>query len=97
MIRTYARDMSPTVQVRDLDTQTLERLKEAADRERLTLSAFLRRELADLAKRLDVRHRAELLNIAPDPLRFGPGLPGLENVSTQHIVDIIREQRGPIP
>src|SRR5690606_338238 len=84
----YAGAMSPTVQVRDLDEQTVTWLKEAAERDQLTLSAFLRRELDALAKRLDVRFRAGQLNEAPTPLEFGQRSPEIDNVSTQDVVDL---------
>lgn len=86
--------MGVTVQVRDLDTAVQERLRKAAAKEGLSLSAFLRRELTELARDLKVRELAGQETSLQDIL--GGPIPGLENVSTQQIVDIIRENRGDV-
>ena len=82
------------MQVRNLDANVQSQLSRAAEREGLSLSAFLRRELTDLAHNLKVRelagHETSLQEILGGPI------PGLENISTQEIVDIIREDRGDI-
>ena len=84
------------MQVRDLDAGVQERLRKSADKEGLSLSAFLRRELTELARDLEVRERADRLDSGGLRSRLGGPLPGLEGISTQEIVDIIREQRGPL-
>lgn len=83
--------MGVTVQVRDLDAGVLERLRKCASKEGLSLSAFLRRELTELARDLEVRERAGHETTLQAML--GGPLPGLENVSAQEIVDIIHEGR----
>lgn len=80
------------MQVRDLDVTVQERLRKSAVKEGLSLSAFLRRELTKLALDLDVRERAGEETSLQSML--GGPLPGLENISTQSIVDTIHEQRG---
>ena len=80
------------MQVRDLDATVRERLRKSADMEGISLSAFLRRELTELALDLEVRERAGQETTLQAML--GGPLPGLENVSRQDIVQIIREQRG---
>lgn len=70
-----------TVQVRDLDDGVLERLKEQASDEGVTLSAFLRRELGYLAERGTVRARWRKLYV--------PGPP----VSREDILDAIHSSR----
>ena len=84
------------MQVRDLDAAVQERLRKSAEKEGLSLSAFLRRELTSLARSLEVRERADRLNAKPVRNALGGPLPGLEGISTQEIVDIIREHRGPL-
>ena len=81
-----------SLQVRDLDATVQARLRKSAEREGLSLSAFLRRELTELALNLDVRDRPGQETTLQEML--GGPLPGFENVSTQDIVQIIREQRG---
>ena len=88
--------MGVTVQVRDLDASVQDRLNKSAAQEGLSLSAFLRRELTSLARTLEVRERADRLNAKPVRNALGGPLPGLEGVTTQEIVDIIREHRGPL-
>ncbi|MBX3089836.1 MAG: hypothetical protein KF772_04545 [Cryobacterium sp.] len=84
--------MGVTVQVRNLDAAVQNRLQRSARQEGLSLSAFLRRELTTLARELEVQERAgygvTLQSILGAPLR------GLENVSTQDIVDAIHEGRA---
>lgn len=84
------------MQVRDLDVAVQERLRKSAEKEGLSLSAFLRRELTSLARSLEVRERADRLNAKPVRNALGGPMPGLEGISTQEIVDIIREHRGPL-
>jgi hypothetical protein len=84
--------MGVTVQVRDLDAGVHERLRKSATKEGLSLSAFLRRELTELARDLDVQERAGY-GTTLQAMLGGP-LPGLEDVTTQDIVDAIREGRA---
>ena len=88
--------MGVTVQVRDLDAGVQERLRKSATKEGLSLSAFLRRELTELARDLEVRERADSLNAGSIRTALGGPFPELTGISTQQIVDIIREQRGPL-
>jgi hypothetical protein len=83
--------MGVTVQVRDLDAGVQERLRRSATKEGLSLSAFLRRELTELARDLEVRERAGHETTLQAML--GGPLPGLEDVSTREIVNIIHESR----
>ncbi len=87
----YNRSMGVTVQVRDLDPDVQERLRRSATKEGLSLSAFLRRELTELARDLEVRELAGAETTLQAML--GGPLPGLENLSAQEIVDIIHEGR----
>jgi Antitoxin FitA-like, ribbon-helix-helix len=87
--------MGVTVQVRDLDADVQERLRKAAVQEGLSLSAFLRRELTELARDLEVRERAGHETTLQAML--GGPLPGLDHISTQEIVDIIHEGRSERP
>ncbi len=82
--------MGVTVQVRDLDSEVQERLRRAAEREGLSLSAFLRRELTRLAEDLRVRERAEQLR--PKHPLGGP-IPGFANIDIQEVVADIRDDR----
>ncbi|MBN9152228.1 MAG: hypothetical protein J0H56_12540 [Micrococcales bacterium] len=84
--------MGVTVQVRDLDADVQERLRKAAAQEGLSLSAFLRRELTELARDLEVRERAGQETTLQAML--GGPLPGLDHISTLEIVDIIHEGRS---
>ncbi|MEO6942186.1 MAG: hypothetical protein ABI238_05520 [Terrimesophilobacter sp.] len=84
--------MGVIVQVRDLDLAVQERLRKSAAMEGLSLSAFLRRELTELARDLEVQERAGY-GTTLQAMLGGP-LPGLENVSIQDIVDVIHEERG---
>ena len=81
--------MSVTVQVRDLDPAVQQRLRDAAKREGISLSALLRRELTRASERLDVQGRAEGLERRN---RFGIPI-GFLGLSTQEIVASIREDR----
>lgn len=78
------------MQVRDLDSDVQERLRAAAEREGLSLSAFLRRELTRLADLFEVRARAEALQ-SRNP--FGGSFPELAGIDVQEIVQMIREDR----
>lgn len=77
--------MGKIVQVRDVDPAVEERLRAQAKAEGLSLSAYLRRELARLAERVEFEDRWG------DYVRTGPGL------DPDEIVDTIREMRGPLP
>ena len=82
--------MGITVQVRDLDADVQERLRRSAEKQGLSLSAFLRRELTQLARNLEVRERADALN-SRNPL--GGPFPGLEHIDIQEVVKMTREDR----
>lgn len=79
-----------TVQVRDLDVEVQELLKAASEREGMSLSAFLRRELTRLAARLEAQELAypgrqrNRLGLTPDLFR---------DISTEEMVQMIREDR----
>lgn len=88
--------MGVTVQVRNLDAAVQNRLQRSASQEGLSLSAFLRRELTTLARELEIQERADGLNDSSLRKSLWGDLPPLKGVSTNEIVDIIREQRGPI-
>lgn len=79
------------MQVRDLDADVQERLRASAAKEGLSLSAFLRRELTELARDLEVRERAGHETTLQAML--GGPLPGLDHISTQEIVDAVHEGR----
>lgn len=81
------------MQVRDLDASVQERLRKSAAREGLSLSAFLRRELTDLAQKLEVRERATRLNQERVRNALGGPFVGLEGISSEEIVRMIREDR----
>ena len=83
--------MGVTVQVRNLDATVLDRLRRSAAAEGMSLSAFLRRALTDLARDLEVLELAGHGRTLTD--RLGGPQPGLEHLSTQDIVDIIHEGR----
>ena len=87
--------MGVTVQVRDLDADVQEKLRGAAAREGLSLSAFLRRELTRLAEQVDVRAKADALNASASGARNALGVdPAFwEGTSAQEIVARIREDR----
>ena len=78
------------MQVRNLDVDVQERLRRSAQQQGLSLSAFLRRELTQLARNLEVRERADALNSRN---ALGGPFPGLEHIDIQEIVQIIREDR----
>ncbi len=84
------------MQVRNLDAAVQDRLQKSARQEGLSLSAFLRRELTELAHELEVQERAEGLNDSSLRKSLWGDLPPLKGISTQEIVEIIREHRGPI-
>jgi uncharacterized protein (DUF1778 family) len=79
--------MGVTVQVRNLESDVQAVLVEAAKAKGLSLSEFLRQELTSLAELIEVRKRFEQLT---KPRERAP----LAHVSSQEIVDIIREARG---
>lgn len=88
--------MGVTVQVRNLDAAVQDQLARAAAQEGLSLSAFLRRELTNLAEGIALMERARRLGITnPQSIqsKLGGPFPELKNISTQQIVDIIREGR----
>jgi plasmid stability protein len=84
--------MGDTVQVRNLDPDVLNRLRRAADREGMSLSAFLRQELTRLADLVEVRERAGALRGASTTL--GGPFTDLGAIDRDEIVAIIREERG---
>jgi plasmid stability protein len=74
--------MGVTVQVRNLDADVQERLREAAEKEGLSLSAFLRRELTRLAEQLTLAQRFE-----------HAAIPGFRE-TRESLVNGIREDRS---
>lgn len=81
------------MQVRNLDVDVQEQLAKAAAREGLSLSAFLRRELTELAKHIEVRERARRLNAGNLRNKLGGPFPGLQGIDIQEIVRMTREDR----
>lgn len=79
------------MQVRNLDADVQERLRRAAENEGISLSAFLRGKLTELARDLDVQERLHGANAAQRAL--GGPLHGLEHLSSDDIVRIIHEGR----
>ncbi len=79
-----------TVQVRDLDVGVQELLKAASEREGMSLSAFLRRELTRLAARLEAQ---ELAHPGRPRNRLGLSPDLFAGFSTDEIVQMIREDR----
>lgn len=78
------------MQVRDLDEVVQKRLRDAAAREGLSLSAFLRRELGRLADRIKVEEKDQDLR-----KRNAMGVPiGSLGMTTEEIVAELRERRG---
>ena len=73
------------MQVRDVDPAVEERLRARAAAEGLSLSAYLRRELARVADRLDFEDR------------WGEDLHPAPGLDRDMIVDTVRELRGPLP
>jgi plasmid stability protein len=82
--------MGVTVQVRDLDADVQQALRAAAAREGMSLSAFLRRELTRLAELLEMRSRADALHSRN---RLGVSDDFFSGISTEQIVDMVREDR----
>jgi len=82
--------MGATVQVRDLDEGVQERLRLAAEREGMSLSAFLRRELTRLVDQLEIRARADALRSRN---RLGVSKDFFSGISSDQIVAMIREDR----
>jgi hypothetical protein len=82
--------MGATVQVRDLDPGVRSQLAAAAEREGLSLSALLRRELTRVAAQLELQGRID--GLGP---RNGLGVPvGFLGISQEEVVASIREDRG---
>lgn len=79
------------MQVRDLDADVQERLRTAAARDGLSLSAFLRKKLTELADDLDVMERARQLNSAQ--MALGGPFKGFEQIKSEELVAMIREDR----
>ena len=79
-----------TVQVRDLDDDVQQQLRASAARAGMSLSAFLRRELTELAVRLEAEERLDKLG---DRSRLGLSPSFFEGISPQEIVQMIREDR----
>ena len=73
--------MGVTVQVRNLDSSTRERLGAIADGRGVSLSELLRLELPRLADILEVRRRV------------GGPYPELSKIDMREVVDLIREDR----
>lgn len=82
--------MGVTVQVRDLDANVQERLREAATSEGMSLSAFLRRELTRLAAQLDGQARANDRRVR-NRLGFPPDF--FDSLGPDQVVAMIREDR----
>ena len=78
------------MQVRDLDLDVQQTLRDAAAREGLSLSAFLRRELTRLAELVEVRARADTLRSRN---RLGVSPEFFSGISTEQIVEMVREDR----
>ena len=78
--------MGVTVQVRNLESDVQAVLGEAAKAKGLSLSEFLRQELTKVAEHIEVMKRF-------DRLTQRTRRAGFANISTQHIVDLIREDR----
>ena len=82
--------MGVTVQVRDLDPVVQQTLRDAAAREGLSLSAFLRRELTRLAELVEVKERTDALRSRN---RLGVSAGFFSGISTDEIVAMVREDR----
>ncbi len=80
-----------TVQVRDLDADVQSTLRAAAVRRGLSLSAFLRVELTDLADRIALEQRAAALGALPNPLGIDAGF--FDGIDADEIVAMVREDR----
>lgn len=72
------------MQVRDLDADVQQTLRDGAAREGLTLSAFLRRELTRVAARVEAESTRDRWGVSPG---FFAGIPAEE------IVAMVREDR----
>ncbi len=78
------------MQVRDLDETVQQRLRDAAGREGISLSAFLRRELTRIADRIEVEAKLE-----GGGKRNAMGVRiGSLGMTTEEIVAELRERRG---
>ena len=78
------------MQVRDLDPVVQQTLRDAAAREGLSLSAFLRRELTRLAEVAELKDRADTLRSRN---RLGVSSGFFSGISTEEIVAMVREDR----
>ena len=87
----YREGMGVTVQVRDLDAGVQSTLRAAAERRGVSLSAFLRAELTELADRIALEQRAAQLGALPKPLGIDPGF--FDGISGADIVSMVREDR----
>lgn len=81
------------MQVRNLDAGVQEQLRKAAAKEGLSLSAFLRKQLTELARNLEVRERADRLNAGTLRNKLGGPFPALQGIDIQEIVRMTREDR----
>jgi plasmid stability protein len=89
----YRQCMGVTVQVRNLDAGVQEQLRKAAATKGLSLSAFLRDKLTELAHDLEVRERADRLNAGTLRNKLGGPFPELDKIPIQEIVRMTREDR----
>ena len=78
------------MQVRDLDPEVQQTLRDAAAREGVSLSAYLRRELTRLAELIEVKDRADALRSRN---RLGVSTGFFSGISTEQIVAMVREDR----
>ncbi len=85
--------MGVTVQVRDLDEQVQLILRDTAAREGISLSAYLRRELTQMAHGLEMEARANALENPENVNRFGIPI-GFSGLTPDELVAVIREGRG---
>ena len=84
---TYDQHMAKVVQVRGLSDEAHEVLTRAAEDSGISLSAFLRGELEDLARRYDsVRHNREVIRAAREAIGA--------RLDTQTILEALHEGRG---
>lgn len=81
------------MQVRNLNAGVQEQLRKAAAKEGLSLSAFLRKQLTELARNLEVRERADRLNAGTLRNKLGGPFPALQGIDIQEIVRMTREDR----
>lgn len=81
------------MQVRNLNAGVQEQLRKAAAKEGLSLSAFLRDQLTELARTLEVRERADRLNAGTLRNALGGPFPELQGIPLQEVVRMIRQDR----